>query len=93
MQTIDVSSYLKLLRNTHFLQSFPKRLTNNHFSHRKKLSPPLPSVFPCIINGLAWPMVIKHFLHMRDNAGCQLLKRNVKIGAAVVENTDNINDE
>ncbi len=30
---------------------------------------------------------------MRDNVGCQLLKRNVKIGAMVVGNTDNINNE
>lgn len=30
---------------------------------------------------------------MRDNVGCQLLKRNVQIGAMVVENnTGNINN-
>ncbi len=39
------------------------------------------------------PMVIKHFPHMRDNVGCQLLKRNVKNGAMVVGNADNINNE
>lgn len=38
-------------------------------------------------------MVIKHFLHIRDNVGCQLLKRNVQIGAMVVGNTDNTNNE
>lgn len=30
---------------------------------------------------------------MRDNVGCQLLKRNVKSGAMVGGNTDNINNE
>lgn len=39
------------------------------------------------------PMVIKHFLHMRDNVGCQLLKRNVQIGAMLLEDRDNINNE
>lgn len=38
-------------------------------------------------------MVIKHFLHTRDNAGCQLLKRNVQIGTTDFKDTDNINNE
>lgn len=38
-------------------------------------------------------MVIKHFLHMRDNLGCQLFKRNVQIGGMLLEDTDNINNE
>lgn len=39
-------------------------------------------------------MVIKHFfLHLRDNVGCQLLKRTVKTGAALVENAGRINIE
>lgn len=51
-------------------------------------------MFPCIINGFARPMVIKHFfLHLRDNVGCQSLKRTVKTGAALVENAGRINNE
>lgn len=51
-------------------------------------------MFPCIINGFAWPMVIKHFfLRLRDNVSCQLLKRTVKTGAALVENAGRINNE
>lgn len=51
-------------------------------------------MFPCIINGFTQPMVIKHFfLHLRDNVGCQLLKRTVKTGAALVENAGRINNE
>lgn len=37
-------------------------------------------------------MVIKHFLHMRDDVGCQLLRRNVKSGATVLADTDNMNN-
>lgn len=33
------------------------------------------------------------FLHLRDNVGCQLLKRTVKTGAALVENAGGINNE
>lgn len=33
------------------------------------------------------------FLYLRDNVGCQLLKRTVKTGAALVENAGNINNE
>lgn len=72
--------------------TFPKYPKTTMFFYREKLNSLLTSMFPCIINVSAWPMVIKHFLHMRDNVGCQLLKRNVKIGAMVVENTDNINN-
>lgn len=38
-------------------------------------------------------MVIKHFLHLRHNVGCQVLKRTVKIGAALVENAGCINNK
>lgn len=39
--------------------------------------------------------MIKHFffLYLRDNVGCQLLKRTVKTGAALVENAGHINNE
>lgn len=38
-------------------------------------------------------MVEKHFLQMRDNVGCRILKRNVKSGAMFVGNTNIVINE
>lgn len=82
----------KPLSNVNISSVLPKCPPNNIF-HRNRciLS---SQVCSHALSMVSWTHGDKtFFLHLRDNVGCQLLKRTVKTGAALVENAGHINNE
>lgn len=83
----------KQLCNVNICRGLSEIAQNNKIFHRNRYilswqacSHALSMLSPMV-------MVIKHFLHLRHNVGCQVLKRTVKIGAALVENAGCLNNK